>query len=196
MRGVQISVEVTNRGKKNEVKAVVGSGKVSLSSAIPALRQQPPSMPVGAVSVEIPLFAPSAKKDQGKVLLRCELVAMPAAAAASTSPPAAAPGSKTGAAASSSAPAGDSKHVRASSSAPAAGEAPLAGKKEGAPTPAASAPAASAPTGAAAGAAPSAYRLRISGLQAKELANTGGFMDKQDPALKVTVGSESKETER
>ena len=219
-------MEVTNRGKKNEVKAVVGVGKISLSSAITALKQQPLSVPAGPVGVEIPLSAPSTKKDQGKVLMRCELVAVPAtAAAAATSAPASKAAPATPAAASPAASAVDSKQPAAvGAAASASAGAPVASKADalksssgeselkaslvpnkppavtkGPGDPQVSAvPVNAAPSSApaAAGAAPSSYRLRISGLQAKELANTGGFLDKQDPALKITVGSESKETER
>lgn len=43
---------------------------------------------------------------------------------------------------------------------------------------------------------PSQLRLVLDGLQAKELVDTGSFMDGQDPAMRVTVGGEEKITQR
>ena len=40
------------------------------------------------------------------------------------------------------------------------------------------------------------YRLKLTSLRAHDLANTGGMLDKQDPCMKLTVGKDSRTTER
>jgi Ca2+-dependent lipid-binding protein len=65
--------------------------------------------------VEIPLFAPSAKKDQGKVVMQCELVAVPANTAAAAS--GGAKGGAVGSIQNSSAVGGSAKDVAATAGA-------------------------------------------------------------------------------
>jgi hypothetical protein len=81
------------------------------------------------------------------------------------------------------------------------GAGPLGGGDESlppGPPNTAAVPAAAVPAAAVPAASPSSGRalLRISGIRAVELANTGNMLDKQDPAVKITVAGIAKETAR